>query len=92
VQFRKLPPVPKTDKTDELSFEEGIKRLEDIVEQMEGGELPLETLMEKFEEGTRLAKVCQDQLAKAEVRIQQIEKGPAGEPKLKPFEADNGNQ
>jgi exodeoxyribonuclease VII small subunit len=92
VQFTKFPPVPKTDKTDELSFEEGIKRLEDIVEQMEGGELPLESLMEKFEEGTRLAKVCQDQLAKAEVRIQQIEKNTAGEMKLKPFEAENGNK
>jgi len=84
--------VPKTDKTDELSFEEGIKRLEDIVEAMEGGELPLESLMEKFEEGTRLAKVCQDQLAKAEVRIQQIEKTSAGDLKLKPFDAQNGNQ
>ncbi len=84
--------MPKTDKTDELSFEDGIKRLEDIVEAMEGGELPLENLMEKFEEGTRLAKVCQDQLAKAEVRIQQIEKTSADDLKLKPFEAQHGNQ
>jgi exodeoxyribonuclease VII small subunit len=83
--------VPRTDKTDELSFEEGMKRLEDIVETMEGGELPLETLMEKFEEGTRLAKVCEDQLAKASVRIQQIEKTPAGEIATKPFEARHAN-
>ncbi|HMJ91424.1 MAG TPA: exodeoxyribonuclease VII small subunit [Candidatus Acidoferrum sp.] len=84
--------MAKTEKIDELSFEEGIKRLENIVEAMEGGELPLENLMEKFEEGTRLAKVCQDQLAKAEVRIQQIEKTSTGDLKLKPFDAANGNQ
>lgn len=84
--------MPKTDKNEELSFEEGIKRLEAIVEAMEGGELPLERLMEQFEEGTRLAKVCQEQLSKAEVRIQQIEQASAGDLKLKPFEAPNGNQ
>jgi len=84
--------VPKTDKTDELTFEEGIQRLEAIVEAMEGGDLPLESLMRQFEEGTRLAKVCQEKLAQAEVRIQQIERTPAGEISAKPFEAQNGNQ
>jgi exodeoxyribonuclease VII small subunit len=84
--------VPKTDKTDELSFEQGIERLENIVEAMESGDLPLETLMQKFEEGTQLAKVCQDKLAQAEVRIQQIEKNAAGEPTLNPFDAQNGNE
>jgi exodeoxyribonuclease VII small subunit len=92
VLFSKLPSVPKTDKNDELSFEEGIQRLETIVEAMESGDLPLESLMAKFEEGTKLAKSCQEKLAQAEIRIQQIEKGPAGELTLKPFEAQNGNQ
>jgi exodeoxyribonuclease VII small subunit len=86
----KLPAVPGTEKNDELSFEEGIQRLESIVEAMESGDLPLESLMQRFEEGTALAKLCQDKLAKAEVRIQQIEKG--SNLTLKPFEAQNGNQ
>jgi exodeoxyribonuclease VII small subunit len=87
----KFRPVPKTD-NNSLSFEEGIQRLESIVEAMESGDLPLETLMQKFEEGTSLAKVCQDKLAQAEVRIQQIEKNSAGELTLKPFEAQNANE
>ena len=84
--------MPKTDKNDELSFEQGIERLENIVEAMESGDLPLETLMQKFEEGTQLAKVCQDKLAQAEVSIQQIEKNAAGELTLNPFDAQNGNE
>lgn len=59
---------------------------------MESGDLPLDALMQKFEEGTTLAKLCQAKLAQAEVRIQQIEKSAGGELTLKPFEAQNGNQ
>ena len=89
--FAKLPLVPKTD-NNELSFEEGIQRLEAIVDAMEAGELPLEALMQKFEDGTKLAKLCQEKLAQAEVRIQQIEKNAAGELTLNPFDAQNGNE
>jgi len=42
-----------------LPFEEALKKLEGIVEAMEAGELPLETMLARFEEGTRLVKVCQ---------------------------------
>ena len=50
---------------------------------MEAEDLPLETLLAKYEEGTRLAKLCQEKLAEAELRIQQLEKTAAGEMKLK---------
>ena len=73
-------------KLDPLPFEEALKRLESIVEAMESEELPLETLLGKYEEGTRLAKICQDKLSEAEVKIQQLEKNAAGEMKLKPLE------
>jgi len=53
---------------------------------MEAGDLPLETLIARYEEGTRLAKICQEKLAEAELKIQQLEKSAAGEIKLKPFE------
>jgi exodeoxyribonuclease VII small subunit len=86
-----LRAVPKTD-NNELSFEEGIQRLEAIVDAMEAGELPLETLMQKFEDGTKLAKLCQEKLAQAAVRIQQIEQTSAGELTVKPFEAHNANE
>jgi exodeoxyribonuclease VII small subunit len=66
-------------------FEEALKKLEDVVEAMEGGDLPLETLLAQFEEGTRLVKVCQSKLEEAELKIQQLEKNAAGELVLKPW-------
>lgn len=68
----------------ELPFEDALKKLEDIVESMEGDDLPLETLLAKFEEGTRLAQLCQAKLAEAELKIQQLEKNLAGQMVLKP--------
>jgi exodeoxyribonuclease VII small subunit len=67
-------------------FEEALKKLEGIVEAMESDELPLETLIARYEEGTRLAKICQEKLAEAELKIQQLEKNAAGEMKLKPLD------
>ena len=70
-------------KSEELPFEEALKRLEAIVEAMESEDLPLETLLAKYEEGTRLSRICQQKLAEAEVKIQQLEKNATGEIKLK---------
>ena len=67
-----------------LPFEEALKKLEDIVESMESEELPLETLLARFDEGTGLVKLCQTRLAEAEVKIQQLEKNSAGEFALRP--------
>jgi exodeoxyribonuclease VII small subunit len=69
-------------------FEEALKKLEGVVEAMESGDLPLETLLAKYEEGARLVKICQEKLAEAELKIQQLEKNAAGEMKLKPLEAE----
>ena len=71
-----------------VPFEEALKKLEGVVEAMETDDLPLETLLAKYEEGARLVKICQEKLAEAEVKIQQLEKTAAGELKLKPFEAE----
>ena len=77
-------------KTGDLRFEEALKKLEAIVEAMESEELPLESLLAKYEEGTRLAKLCQDKLAEAELKIQQLEKTGAGELRLKPVPMPEG--
>ena len=53
---------------------------------MESDELPLDTLMAKYEEGVKLVKICQEKLAEAELKIQQLEQNAAGEFKLKPLE------
>ena len=71
-----------------VPFEEALKKLEGVVEAMESDDLPLETLLAKYEEGARLVKICQEKLAEAEIKIQQLEKNTAGELKLKPFDTD----
>ncbi|HXP63554.1 MAG TPA: exodeoxyribonuclease VII small subunit [Dongiaceae bacterium] len=74
-------------KADDPPFEEALKKLEAILETMESEDLTLETLLAKYEEGTRLARICQDKLAEAELKIQQLEKNAAGEMELKPLPA-----
>ena len=71
-----------------VPFEDALKKLEGIVAAMESDDLPLETLLSKYEEGTKLARLCQEKLAEAELKIQQLEKSASGELKLKPFEKD----
>ena len=70
-----------------LPFEEALQKLEGVVEAMEADDLPLESLLARYEEGARLVKICQEKLAEAELKIQQLEKNAAGELKLKPFAA-----
>lgn len=71
-----------------LPFEDALQKLEGIVEAMESEDLPLEALLARYAEGTRLVKVCQEKLAEAELKIRQLEKNAAGEMKLKPFEGE----
>ncbi len=63
-----------------------MKKLEGLVEAMESDDLPLETLLAKYEEGTKLVRICQEKLAEAELKIQRLEKNVAGEIKLKPID------
>ncbi|MBC7346799.1 MAG: exodeoxyribonuclease VII small subunit [Clostridia bacterium] len=53
-----------------LTFEEAMKRLEAIVRHLEGGELPLEEALTKFEEGVGLVRYCRERLAAAERRLE----------------------
>lgn len=79
-------------KADNLPFEEALRKLESIVEAMESEDLPLETLLSKYEQGTQLAKICQQKLSEAELRIQQLERNMAGEMKVKPIAAEDPEQ
>ena len=67
-----------------MPFEEALKRLEVIVEAMEAQDLPLESLLARYQEGTALAHLCQAKLNEAELKIQQLEKSAKGEFTLKP--------
>ncbi len=68
----------------DLPFEQALEKLETIVESMESGELSLEDTLARFEEGTKLARLCQTKLAEAELKVQQLQKVSAGEFNLKP--------
>jgi len=93
-----MPSTPKNAgqsapaKAASLPFEEALKKLEAIVTAMESDDLPLEALLAKYEEGTRLARACQEKLAEAELKIQQLEKTASGEMKLKPLLAPEGGE
>lgn len=72
-------------KEEEIPFEEALGRLESIVEAMESEELPLEGLLSRYEEGVRMALLCQSRLADAEIKIEQLEKKTAGQLGVKPL-------
>ncbi len=79
------------DSKDKLKdFEKSLQHLEKIVSNMETGELGLEESLEQFEKGIKLAKNCQDTLANAEIRVEQlIEKN--GLQQTVPFEDIDGD-
>ena len=69
-----------------LSFEDALGKLETIVESMESGEVPLAELLAKFEEGTKLLKVCESRLKDAELKIEQLKKQKDGSVAFEKFE------
>jgi exodeoxyribonuclease VII small subunit len=67
------------------SFEASLEALEEIVHQLEGGELPLEKSLELFENGIRLSRQCQERLNQAERRIEVLLRDNQGRPSVMPF-------
>ncbi len=62
------------------SFEACIKRLDEIVEQMESGETTLDESIKLFEEGAKLAAACNKLLTTAEQKVTKLTQGPDGSP------------
>ena len=60
-----------TKKTD-INFEKALEELEGIVEDLESGDLSLENSLKSFEKGIKLARLCQEQLSKAELQVQKL--------------------
>ncbi len=56
----------------ELKFEEALVKLEEVVRQLESGELTLEESLKLFESGVALARICSQKLDEAEGKIQQL--------------------
>ncbi|HET8613367.1 MAG TPA: exodeoxyribonuclease VII small subunit [Sphingomonas sp.] len=64
----------------ELSFEEALRRLEQIVHELESGDVPLERSIDLYAEGDRLRSRCEERLKAAQARIERIQVGPGGRP------------
>lgn len=62
-----------------ITFEQALARLEEIVRMLESGSAPLDKSLEYFEEGVRLVKMCNVQLDNVEQRIKILSKNDSGE-------------
>jgi exodeoxyribonuclease VII small subunit len=70
------------------TFEEAMKQLEEIVQELESGDLPLEKAILKYEEGVRLSRFCSEKLDETEKRIT-ILQNQEGNVLEKPFMQEN---
>jgi exodeoxyribonuclease VII small subunit len=68
------------------SFEASLEGLEEIVQLLEGGDLPLEKSLELFEQGIKLSRQCQERLSQAERRIEVLLRDNQGRPVVSAFE------
>jgi exodeoxyribonuclease VII small subunit len=71
-----------------INLEKSLADLEELVEELESGDLPLETAMKKFEEGIKLTRGCQTALKEAEQKVEILLKSAGGDD-LKEFEVDD---
>ncbi len=83
-------PEASGDALSEMPFEQALQHLESVVEAMESDDLPLETLLARYEEGVRLLEACQVKLAAAEVKISQLEQSASGPSALTPMTPEGG--
>lgn len=70
-----------------LSFEQALEKLEKLVGQMEEGDIPLSDLLQQFEEGSAMLKVCEARLKEAELKIEQLRETREGT-EVSAFDAD----
>lgn len=70
----------------EIKFEDALKRLEKIVNELEGGDLPLDEALQKYEEGINLSKTCAKRLEAARKKVEILLKNEDGSVELKEFD------
>lgn len=71
-----------------MGFEENLKKLEKIVEELHSEKLTLEKSIEKFEDGVKLAETCIKSLDSMKKKIEVISRAKDGKCKIKPFEEE----
>ena len=71
-----------------MTFEQSLKRLDEIVKSLERGDVTLADSMKLFEEGTALIRECGSMLDQAEQKVVMLKKGADGAPVELPFDAE----
>ena len=71
------------------TFEQSMKQLEQIVQELETGDLPLEKALKKFEDGVQLSRLCTEMLDETEQKVSILLKDQNREITEKPFVSDN---
>lgn len=61
-----------TEEGTEVSFEDALSQLEDVIHRMETGESPLESLVENYQSGVRLLKLCRSKIELAEMKVKEV--------------------
>lgn len=74
--------------SESLSIEAALERIEKLAEEMESDKLSLDALIEKYAEGTKLVRICQEKLDAAEQRIKVITRNAQGPNGLAEFESE----
>jgi len=72
----------------EKKFEAALARLEEIVKELENGDVALEQSLKLFEEGIKLSRICNKRLEEAERKVEILLKDKNGEIKAEPFEEE----
>jgi len=72
-----------------INLEKALADLEQLVEELESGDLPLEKAMKKFEEGIKLTRGCQAALKETEQKVEILLKSAGGEETLEEFEIED---
>ena len=72
-----------------VDLEKSLAQLEELVEELESGDLPLEKAMKKFEQGIKLTRSCQAALKDAEQKVEVLLENAGGEEELEEFLADD---
>ncbi len=76
----------------EIKFEKAMTRLENIVEELERGDLDIDKSLEIFEEGIKMSRLCSKKLNEAEAKIEKLSKGEKGDLITELFPMDDKNE
>lgn len=72
---------------EKLTFEGALQKLEKLVDEMEGGTLPLGEMMKRFEEGRKLSAFCTTELESIRQRVEKVASAPNEPVRVEPLDA-----